>query len=131
MASKQERAHIAMNEAVKRLKEEGIRFEQKTLYHLKVGDLNFWPSTGKFFRDGGEASDREGLDAFIELVRGPVNKLALRPTLHAVPPASKGTIGNHQPTRRPQRQFEGIKFGNGMIVATPEALAARNKKRQS
>jgi hypothetical protein len=131
MTAKQERARIAMDEATKRLKEEGIRFEQKSAYHLKIGSLNFWPNTGVIFRDGGKNSDKNGLDGFIELVRGPVSKPAPRLALHLVPPASKGTIENHQPTRRPQRQFEGIKFGNGMIVATPEALAARNKKRQS
>jgi hypothetical protein len=141
MTAKQERARIAMDEATKRLKEEGIHFEQKSAYHLKIGSLNFWPNTGVIFRDGGRNSDKNGLDGFIELVRGPVSKPAPRPALHLVPPdlvppdlvppASKGTIENHQPTRRPQREFEGIKFGNGMIVATPEALAARNKKRQS
>ncbi len=59
-----------MYAAMVRLKREGIWFERKTAYHLKVGSYNFWPNSGKIHRDGAPQCDPEnGLDRFIKLVK--------------------------------------------------------------
>lgn len=131
MASNQERSRMNMIEAIKRLNEEGIPFVQKSSHHLKLGNLNFWPSTGTITQDGKPGSAKRELAGLIEIIRGSMSKSASQPKLYVVPSASKDTVEKHQPVRRPQQQFaEGIKIGSGEILATPEALAARNKKRE-
>lgn len=52
------------------LKANGVRFQIKTVHHIKVGELNFYPTRGTIFRDGDAgALQQNGLDAFLKLVR--------------------------------------------------------------
>lgn len=44
-------------------------------HHLKIGDLNFFPSSGKITRDGGSpAGPERGAGTFISLVAGAYGK---------------------------------------------------------
>ena len=42
----------AMREAVEWLHGHGVRFDQPSDHHLKIGHVNFWPTTGKIMADG-------------------------------------------------------------------------------
>ena len=42
----------AMREAVAWLRGYGVRFDQPSDHHLKIGHVNFWPTTGKIMADG-------------------------------------------------------------------------------
>lgn len=60
----------AMAEALAALSRAGVKFEKKTAFHIKVGPLNFWPSSGKIFRDGDLKKHQElGLPAFLRQLR--------------------------------------------------------------
>ena len=60
----------AMAEAAAALTRAGVKFERKTAFHLKVQAWNFWPSSGKIFRNGGtQKLEERGLPAFIRLLR--------------------------------------------------------------
>jgi hypothetical protein len=51
---------------LKRLKGLNYWFTVFSPHHLKVGNVNYWPSTGTLFVDGApEACPEEGLDALI------------------------------------------------------------------
>ncbi|WP_186415486.1 hypothetical protein [Pannonibacter sp. P2PFMT1] len=59
----------AMAEAEAALTRAGIKFTRKTDFHLKVQAFNFWPTTGKFTRDGDhKKADKYGLPLFIRLL---------------------------------------------------------------
>ena len=59
-----------MERAVRRLRQEKIFFEELTAYHIKVGDLNFYPGRGTIYRDGDyKAFAKTGLDAFVNCAR--------------------------------------------------------------
>lgn len=45
-----------------------VRYEQKTLYHLKMGIVNFYPTTGKITIDGEPPHGPKGLDALLEVL---------------------------------------------------------------
>ena len=60
----------AMKAATRRLRQEKIFYEVLTAFHIKVGDLNFYPGRGTIYRDGDQkALTKNGLDAFIEVAR--------------------------------------------------------------
>ncbi len=60
----------AMCAALEQLTEARIRFQRKTRYQIKVGDLSFYPDKGTIFRDGDrQALDARGLDQFLSLAR--------------------------------------------------------------
>jgi hypothetical protein len=60
----------AMCEAITAFTEAGARFSRPSRYQLKVGDLSFYPDTGKIFRDGErEVWEQRGLDAFVSSLR--------------------------------------------------------------
>ncbi len=55
--------------AMKKLKERGIRFKLCAPNHIKVGELNFWPATGRIYADGAPRALREtGLEAFLNYI---------------------------------------------------------------
>lgn len=59
-----------MRKAASMLKANGVRFQIKTVHHIKVGELNFYPTRGTIFRDGDAgALKQNGLEAFVKLVR--------------------------------------------------------------
>ncbi|HEV7326492.1 MAG TPA: hypothetical protein VGN91_15630 [Bosea sp. (in: a-proteobacteria)] len=59
-----------MRKAASMLKANGVRFQIKTVHHIKVGELNFYPTRGTIFRDGDAgALKQNGLEAFLKLVR--------------------------------------------------------------
>jgi hypothetical protein len=59
-----------MREAIELLTSEGVHFSRPTQYQLKIGDLNFYPDTGRIFRDGEcEAWEQRGLDAIVSSLR--------------------------------------------------------------
>ncbi len=60
---------FGMSEAIERLREAGIRFQQPTPYQLKVGLLNFYPSTGRITLDGGGGKKGQDIDDFIDRAR--------------------------------------------------------------
>jgi hypothetical protein len=60
---------LSMVEAIKRLQNLGINFEQFTGLQLKVGPISYYPSTGTICPDGGRGFKRKGFDFFLELLR--------------------------------------------------------------
>ncbi len=59
-----------MRDAIEALNAEGVRFSRPTQYQLKIGDLNFYPGTGRIFRDGEDkAWDQQGLTVLISYLR--------------------------------------------------------------
>ena len=59
-----------MRDAIEALNAEGVRFSRPTQYQLKVGDINFYPGTGRIFRDGEDkAWEQQGLSALISYLR--------------------------------------------------------------
>lgn len=60
----------AMAEAEAALTRADVKFTRKTAFHLKVQAFNFWPSTGRFARDGDhKKADKHGLPLFIRMLR--------------------------------------------------------------
>ncbi|MBB6182435.1 hypothetical protein [Pseudorhizobium flavum] len=60
----------AMAEAEAALTRAGVKFTQKTDFHLKVQALNYWPSTGNVRHDGDHKPAQPlGLAVFIRLLR--------------------------------------------------------------
>ena len=60
----------AMEAAIRRLQQENIHFEVLTAFHIKVGDLNFYPGRGTIYCDGERrALPKSGLDAFVDCAR--------------------------------------------------------------
>ena len=49
---KEQARQAAMREAVEWLRGHGVRFDQPSDHHLKIGHVNFWPTTGTVMRDG-------------------------------------------------------------------------------
>jgi hypothetical protein len=49
---KEQVRQAAMREAVAWLRGHGVRFDQPSDHHLKIGRVNFWPTTGKIMADG-------------------------------------------------------------------------------
>lgn len=61
---------LKMGLAIKALLQLKIPFQKTSEFHLKVGDWNFWPSSGSIYRDGDPQKRPErGLDAFIKLIK--------------------------------------------------------------
>jgi hypothetical protein len=59
-----------MREAIYFLASDGVNFSRPTHYQLKIGDLSFYPDTGRIFRDGEcEAWEQRGLEVFIFHIR--------------------------------------------------------------
>ena len=60
----------AMHEAIEWLHGHGVRFVQPSEYQLKIGHVNYWPTTGKIMADGDWGpSEHRGLDG-LALVLG-------------------------------------------------------------
>ena len=73
--SKRERNKLAMREAIAIFKAEGVPFRQTDQWSLKFGPYNYWPGTGKLFRDGEEHALRD---------QGPAEITALLKALKAL-----------------------------------------------
>lgn len=59
-----------MREAITVLNEAGEQFSRPSKYQLKNGDLSFYPSTGKIFRDGEQAAwSQIGIEIFTSHLR--------------------------------------------------------------
>lgn len=55
--------------AIDRLAREGFRARQMDMHHVKIGEVNFYPSTGTITIDGiGRYKEGKGLDALIPLL---------------------------------------------------------------
>lgn len=55
--------------AIQALTERNIRFTRPSSTHIKVGDFNFYPTTGTINRDGERKSPQRGLEAFLALLQ--------------------------------------------------------------
>jgi hypothetical protein len=59
-----------VREAIEILTSEGISFFRPTKYQLKIGELSFYPDTGRIFRDGeSTAWEQRGLNTLISHVQ--------------------------------------------------------------
>ena len=59
-----------MRDAIAALDADGVRFSRPTQYQLKIGDLSFYPGTGRIFRDGEDkAWQQQGLSVLISYLR--------------------------------------------------------------
>jgi DNA-binding response OmpR family regulator len=59
-----------MRAAIEFLTSEGVNFSRPTQYQLKIGDLSFYPDTGRIFRDGeSTAWEQRGLEVLISQIR--------------------------------------------------------------
>ena len=59
-----------MRDAIAALNGEGVRFARPSQYQLKIGDLSFYPGTGRIFRDREDnAWEQQGLSALISFLR--------------------------------------------------------------
>ncbi len=59
----------AMREDVAWLRGHGVRFDQPSDHHLKIGDVNFWPTTGTIMIDGRLSSgEHRGLDGLARVL---------------------------------------------------------------
>jgi hypothetical protein len=60
----------AMAEAKARLERRGVPYKCPSSHQIKIGDVNFYPSTGTIFIDGERAKRREtGLSALERLLK--------------------------------------------------------------
>lgn len=62
------RGDFGMAAATQKLDFAGIEHQICSDYHLKVDDLNFYPSTGRITIDGGSRIHERGIEAFIKKV---------------------------------------------------------------
>ncbi|MEQ1941477.1 hypothetical protein ABMA32_03545 [Mesorhizobium sp. VNQ89] len=60
-----------MASAIKALQQRGVAVWRPSIYQLKIGDLNFWPATGRITRDAAPKITRQGLDALLKMLPGP------------------------------------------------------------
>ncbi|MBL8577693.1 MAG: hypothetical protein JNK47_10735 [Mesorhizobium sp.] len=60
-----------MVSAIKALQQRGVAVWRPSIYQLKVGDLNYWPDTGRITRDAAPKIARQGLDALLKMLPGP------------------------------------------------------------
>ena len=66
---KREKAVSAHMEAARDwLAKHRVPYEQKTPYHLKMGTVNFYPTTGKITIDGEPPYGPKGLNALLEVL---------------------------------------------------------------
>lgn len=66
---KQGKTVLSSIEAAKEwLDKHKVPYEQKTPYHLKMGAVNFYPTTGKITIDGEPPYGHKGLSALLEVL---------------------------------------------------------------
>lgn len=61
-------SHPAVIAAKLRIEAAGFRVHQCSPYHLKYGEFNLWPTSGKITIDPATRHPERGVDAFIELL---------------------------------------------------------------
>lgn len=64
-----------MVSAIKALQKRGVSVWRPSAHQLKVGNLNYWPGTGRITRDAFPKITDQGLDALLEML--PRRPLAL------------------------------------------------------
>lgn len=61
-------AQCSIETAKEWLDARNVPYQQKTQYHLKIGIVNFYPTTGKITIDGEPPFGPKGLDALLDIL---------------------------------------------------------------